>query len=128
MEAFYRDERRFGVVGFTGRWSLREFSRLLKPILEAPKGRKRHLLLIDLSAVSNDYLTTLERYKLGLEAATLLTNVKRVSTLARVDQIDSERFGQTVARNQGLDVKVFSEPELALTWLLEARRFRNRVR
>jgi hypothetical protein len=128
MEALYRAERGFGFVGFIGRWNLNEFSRLLKSVLKAPKARRQRLLQIDLSSVENDHLTTLERYKLGVEAATLLTDVERVSTLARVDQIDPDRFGETVARNQGLDVRVFSDPEKALTWLLDPRRSRSRPR
>jgi hypothetical protein len=125
MEALYRDERGFGFVGFIGQWNLNDFSRLLKSVLKAPKARRQRQLLVDLSPVENNHLTTLERYKLGVESATLLTDVERVATLARVDQIDKERFGETVARNKGLDVRVFSDPEKALTWLLERRRSRS---
>jgi hypothetical protein len=128
MEIFYLEEKHFIFVRFTGCWKLSEFSRLLKDILRECGARKRRLLLIDLSIVKNDYISTLERYKLGVEAATLSAGVRRVSTLARPDQIDPERFGETVARNCGLDVRVFSDPKETRSWLLESRRSRTRSR
>jgi hypothetical protein len=120
MHASYRDERRYNLVMFTGTWDLREFSQLLESLLESAP--KRRLLLIDLTAVPNDHLSTLERYKLGVAAATLSARVQRVATLARPEQIDPEHFGETVARNKGLDLRVFSDPRQTRAWLLEGAR------
>jgi hypothetical protein len=126
MDVSYLDEKRFVSVRFSGSWKLSAFSRLLKGLLKECRPRVRRRLLIDLSGVENDYISTLERYKLGVEAATLCAGVRRVATLARPDQIDLERFGETVARNCGLDLRVFSDLKETRTWLVESRRSKAR--
>ena len=55
-------------------------------------------------------------------AATLVHQVRRLAGVLPPDVVVPERFGERVARNRGLDIKVFSEMEGARTWLLERKR------
>jgi hypothetical protein len=54
-----------------------------------------------------------------MAAASLAGGVGRMAALARPDQIDPQRFGETVARNRGMNIRIFSELQPALSWLLE---------
>jgi hypothetical protein len=118
MDVSFRDESRFVWAQFDGTWNLDEFSEPVESIRKECGARKCGLLLVDLHVLKNQELTTFERYKMGLAAASLVSGVRRLAALARADQIDPERFGETVARNRGMNVRVFADLGTAQSWLL----------
>ncbi|HVE38791.1 MAG TPA: hypothetical protein VNM14_02815 [Planctomycetota bacterium] len=119
MDVSFRDEKRFVWAQFNGTWTLDELPGLLAVIQKECGTRGCPLLLIDLRALKNNEISTFERFKIGLGAASLAGGVQRMATLARPDQIDPQRFGETVARNRGLNTRIFGEQEKALAWLLQ---------
>jgi hypothetical protein len=112
-------KKRFVWANFKGTWNLDEFPALLESIRQECAMRQCGLLLVDLLVLKNDEISTLERFKMGLGAASLADGVRRMAALARPDQIDPQRFGETVARNRGMNVRIFSVLDEALAWLLE---------
>jgi hypothetical protein len=79
---------------------------------------------------------TIERFLYGEFAATTVAaygtrGVARATQFAyvlRPPVLDPERFGETVAVNRGMNVKVFEDPEEALRWLDVAPANRPRLR
>jgi len=119
MDVSFRDEKRFVWARFNGTWNLDELPALLESIRKECAARKCALLMIDLLVLQNGEISTFERYKMGMAAASLAGGVGRMAALARPDQIDPRRFGETVARNRGMNIRIFSEVQAALDWLLE---------
>jgi hypothetical protein len=119
MDVSFRDETRFVWAQFTGTWNLDELPGLLANILKECGTRRCNLLLIDILSVKNDQISTFERYKMGLGAASMSGGVRRMATVARPDQIDPQHFGETVARNRGMNIRIFGEVEPAQAWLLQ---------
>jgi hypothetical protein len=119
MDVTFRDEKRFVWAQLNGTWNLDELPPLLDSIRKECAARKCVLLLVDLLVLQNGEISTFERYKMGMAAASLAGGVGRMATLARPDQIDPQRFGETVARNRGMNVRIFEDEKAALSWLLE---------
>jgi len=119
MDVSFGDEKRFVWVQFNGTWNPDELPALVESIRKECGARHCDLLLIDLIPLKNGEISTFERYKMGLAAASLSTGVRRMAALARPDQIDPQRFGETVARNRGINVRIFADPKVAESWLLQ---------
>jgi hypothetical protein len=77
-------------------------------------------ILIDGMDVSGTPPTMLERYDLGEYVAQLCFKYKkpfRIVVAGKVPFVDPDRFGETVARNLGVNGRVFTNLEEAITWL-----------
>lgn len=70
--------------------------------------------LIDLRDVPGE-ATFMHRYGLGEQAGRHLPRIP-VAALLRETQADPERIGLLVARNQGANVEVFTDPDAAEAW------------
>ena len=111
-------------VQATGEFSLEEAKRTFLEIMEglALQGTKR--VLIDGRTITGDP-ETIERFYYGEFAAQTVVRyeVRGVSPatpfayVLREPVLDPEKFGETVAVNRGMRVKVFDNPEEALEWL-----------
>lgn len=119
MDVSFREESRFVWVQFNGAWNLDHFPALLETIRKECGARQCALLLVDLLTLKNQEISTFERYRMGLGAASLASGIRRLAALARPDQIDPQRFGETVARNRGMNIRVFTDLGTAQSWLLE---------
>jgi hypothetical protein len=118
MDIHFEDERRFLWVRFTGLWVISKESPVTKQVLDECEARKQDLLLIDFSAVDNQKLTLAERFRLGMNALEFAGKLRRIAALVRPELADRQRFGEMVARNRGINVRVFTILEEATRWLL----------
>ena len=111
-------------VQATGEFSLEEAKRTFLEIMEglALQGTKR--VLIDGRTITGDP-ETIERFYYGEFAAQTVVRyeVRGVSPATPFAYVltepvlDPQKFGETVAVNRGMRVKVFDNPEEALEWL-----------
>ena len=118
MHASFPDETRFVRVQLTGAWNVDDYPGVIDAIIEECETRRQNLLLIDFLELGWDRVSTFDRFRMGTGAVTLAWKVSRLAALARPDQIDPERFGERVARNRGLNVRLFTDPQEAERWLL----------
>jgi len=81
------------------------------------RANKNKLLLHFLEA--HGELSLVDRYFLGSEAQIFERNDIQVAAAGRPEHIDEKRFGETVARNRGVNFRVFTNVEDALEWLLK---------
>jgi hypothetical protein len=63
-------------------------------------------------SIADTYQTAAERHEMGL------AGIKIAFYDAIADQLDQNQFGELVARNRGVNVKVFDDTAAALAWLL----------
>ena len=111
-------------VGAKGRFSLIEAKRTFLEILEAVALHQTKKVLFDGRKLSGKP-ETIERFYYGEFAAQTVANftkrgVSRATQFAYVlsePVLDPRRFGETVAVNRGMFVKVFDSLEDALEWL-----------
>jgi hypothetical protein len=79
---------------------------------------KNKLLLDFTGAPTRIYF--MERYFLGVESQDfMLYKLTKVAAVGRPEQFDKKRFGETVARNRGVNAFVFTNVEDAEEWLLK---------
>jgi hypothetical protein len=122
MDVAFLDESRFAWAQYTGLWSIGDICGSVEGLLAGCLARRQRLLLIDWSQLESRRISTLERYQLAASSLTLLEKLDKVATVTSTDMIDPEKFGERVAQNRGLNVRVFPKVEAAQRWLLEGGR------
>lgn len=93
-------------------------------IIEACKKHQPSNLLVDFRKVEGQ-MSTMDRYNLSSVASKKYLDEKltgkvsscRFAFLGNHPLVDPKKFGETVAVNRGLNVKVFTEIKEALAWL-----------
>jgi hypothetical protein len=81
------------------------------------RANKNKLLLHFLEA--HGEISLVDRYFLGSEAQIFERNDIQVAVAGRPEHLDEKRFGETVARNRGVNFRVFTNVEDAEKWMLE---------
>ena len=64
-----------------------------------------------IASIADTYQAAAERHEMGL------AGIKIAFYDAFADQLDQNQFGELVARNRGVNVKVFDDADAALAWL-----------
>ena len=116
---FDPQEQRFVRVRFTGLWAIPKESPVTPVILAECRARNQDLLLIDFAGVDNKKLSLIERFRLGFSALGFAGKLRKIAVMGRPDLLDRQRFGELVARNRGINIRVFTKPDDATGWLLD---------
>jgi hypothetical protein len=61
--------------------------------------------------------TVSDRFETGTYGASKIPGHVKIAMLGRGDQISADNFFETVARNRGVNITVFTETDAALEWL-----------
>lgn len=73
-------------------------------------------VLFDCRPMTGD-LTVSDRFETGTYVASKIPGQVKIAMLGREDQISDDDFFETVARNRGVNIIVFSDSDAALEWL-----------
>jgi hypothetical protein len=119
MEFSLLPDRPFVWARLSGPCTIDEICSKVEPILTECLARMQDLLLIDLTGVETSPVSTLDRYRMGSSIISFSGKLRKVATAAPPDFIDPERFGERVARNRGVNIRVFDQLERATKWLLD---------
>ena len=112
-------------VMVTGEFSLEEAQRAFLEILEAVTRHNTAKILLDGRELKGEP-STIQRFLFGEFTAHAVVRYRKEHSASRALQfafvlqepvLDPQRFGETVAVNRGMWVKVFDNPEDALAWL-----------
>ena len=106
------------VANFSGLGSVDEMSQQFAVLAEQCRVAKKNRLLIDVSAIHTDPSFS-ERYRAGERAVVFAHNGIRVALVGRREHVDPKLLGELVARNRGVDGRVFTDLAAAKKWLLE---------
>lgn len=93
--------------------------------LDLSKKHRVNLFLVDCTFLVDEKKKVFENYEVGTFMADMFTQLPRkfrdaIVTPKNDIAIDNLRFFETVARNRGLNVRVFETRDDALGWLLSA--------
>lgn len=113
-------ERQVGwiMARMTGAGEIAQVTRQFARLAEECQGTRKPRLLLDLSGVDTP-LTAIDRFELGREAVAFAQHEIQVAVIAAPHQLHSERFGELVAQNRGVKVRVFADRSAGEAWLGE---------
>ena len=104
---------------FTGAGTVEEAWRQFELIAENSKRANKNKLLLDFTE-AHAGISLSYRYFLANEMRIFAQyKVVKVAVVGRPEQLDYKKFGETVALNQGVNGRVFTNVEDAEEWLLE---------
>lgn len=100
--------------------SAQELKEVFQSAIKAAHKSKQVKVLIDASAVKGQ-LSRLDRYEvatfLSSQTAQQPLRIKAIAIAGKEPLIDPARFGETVARNRGVNGRVFFDLDEAIEWL-----------
>jgi hypothetical protein len=117
------EETHFMTLIASGTYSLERAIHLCKLSIDTCLLYNKKKILVDITQVTGNvpffdrfqYAEALAQYK-SIHA---LTGVSKIALFGNEPLIDKNRFGETVAVNRGVNIKVFTELNDALAWLNE---------
>lgn len=121
LQDFERVEDR-GVFRPVGTFSLQEVVWLVtSAITLAREAKIRKLMVVALEVTGFEAPSISDRYYFAQEWARAAGGIVRIVMVARPEMIDREKFGVTVAANNGLVAEVFPSEEEAVVWLNQVK-------
>jgi hypothetical protein len=123
MKYSFTEKDNYLSVNVSGYFSLSDSKKMLTEALEVLVSKKHFKLFFNVYKVKGK-ITTMDRYDLGEYAAIeainfLLNGLPKLSVTfyGKEPIIDPERFGELVAKNRGLNIKVTTDKKEALQFL-----------
>jgi hypothetical protein len=105
------------VARFTGAASKEEAARQFESLAEKCKSTNKHKLLLDFTKVPAG-ISLVDKYELGKKTLVFAQYKCKVAAVCKPEQHESTCFLATVAQNRWVDLRVFTNVEDALEWLL----------
>jgi hypothetical protein len=105
-------------ASFAGACAKEEVERHFKSLAEKCKSSKKNKLLLDFTEVPLD-ISLVDLYELGKMTLVFAQYACKVSAVCKPERPDSQRFLETVAQNRWVELRVFTNVEEAIEWLLK---------
>lgn len=103
---------------FTGMRNTQEVRRQFKLIAERCKRAHKNKLLLNVAKVHGK-ISVADRYFFGNETELFLHyKLIKIAVVGRPEQVDPQKFGEIVARNRWVNLRVFTSVADAEKWLL----------
>jgi hypothetical protein len=106
------------IARFTGPGAAEEVWQQYELIAERCKRTNKNKLLLEFLEAHGE-ISLMDRYFLGDEAQIFKRYNLRVATANRPEHLDEKKFAEIVARNRGVNFRVFTNVKDAQKWLLE---------
>lgn len=104
---------------YLGTYSLAQYLQQMELSVQSCLERGFKHLLVDVTDLSDYRPTTMERYQIGELGARISTRLTKVAALILPQQRDKDDFAVTVAQNRGLSIRIFTDRQEAISWLLK---------
>jgi hypothetical protein len=105
-------------TAFNGASTTAEVERQFELLAKKCKSTNKNRLLLDFRGITAD-ISLMERYELGRRTLVFAQYKCKVAAVCNPDQNDSHYFLGTVAQNRWVDLRVFTNVDDAVKWLLE---------
>jgi hypothetical protein len=102
------------LVKFTDPYQLDQLVELMKEVGAVCRGENLSKVLVDLHEMPGK-VSTMDRFQLGVEGANIFRGLAKVAVVYRKSEMNW--FAETVSKNRGASVRVFSETDEAMKWL-----------
>ena len=101
---------------YTGEFSVKTSKRTIDRILEACPGQGPCIVLLDCRKMTGK-LPLLDRYQVAVYGDKMVGKVSRMALVRTQETAPPDRFTETVARNRGMNLKIFTNIDQAIEWL-----------
>jgi hypothetical protein len=114
-------ENEYVCLRCTGVCSLADVKKLYSKAVDAAMEHKRPRVLIDVDGITGD-LRAMERYESSVFLARdilqrALGKITKIAVCGKEPPLDPQRFGETVAKNRGVNAKAFTNCDEAIEWI-----------
>jgi len=102
-----------------GQFGFEDMKSVFSTAFEIATEKNRSAILVNGMELKGQPPTTLERFNLGEYVAQLCFEYGkpfRIAVVSNIPIVDPERFGETVARNRGVNGMVFTDLQVAKAW------------
>ncbi len=101
-----------------GVFDLAWFKQLIQQAIAAAQASvpPARAMLLDLREITGARMSDMDRYDVGVMAARESVGAP-IALVGSEALVDARRFGEVVARNRGLNVRVFTDMDEATAWL-----------
>jgi len=106
------------LVDYSGNFTLQGAKECIDKYVEACNELNCSKVLLDTRHMTGP-LGIMDRYKMGRYAIKTKVQKIRTAMIGTKSYVLPDRFLENVARNLGVDVKVFLDPDEAVRWLLD---------
>ena len=100
-----------------GLYNQKNLMTIFDEVLQIPGRYDLEVVLVDVREIKGDHPTTLERYQLGVFISEHNSLGVCIVVVGEEPYIDPRRFGETVALNRGARGKVFTDMQVAESWI-----------
>lgn len=112
------DQGEYLLVEFCGDFSVEAGKRCIDAMTDASLAMERSKVLLDCRKISGE-MPIIDRFAVASYAEKTRDVIARLAMVNRPDVVLPDNFVENVARNRGANVRVFTEFETAVRWLLE---------
>ena len=109
-------KRDYLLVTVSGTFSPELSMESIDAMVTAAKKEDCKKILLDCRPMGGE-IGVLERFDTGRYGALTIPRTFKIALLARKEQVSPDKFFQTVSRNRGVNLTVFTENDEALGWL-----------
>ena len=102
---------------FIGTGAPEEIERQFKSLAEKCKSSKKNKVLLDFTEVPS-HISLVDSYELGKRTLVFAQYKCKVSAVCKPERHDTQYFLETVAKNRWVELRVFTNVEDAIEWLL----------
>jgi len=104
--------------------SVSELLQVFDAAFRAAEENQRDRVMVDGGAIAGKNISTIERFKIGTFLSELNNNIPMnivaLAVVAPEPLVEAERFGETVARNRGVNGRAFTNVAEAKSWLISS--------
>jgi hypothetical protein len=105
------------LVTYTGEFNVAAAERAIDGSLQAGSTHNLSKILIDCRRMTGR-LSIMDRYQVAVSGQRMAGKLTRVALVRQEEGSPLDRFTETVARNRGVNLKLFSEIDEAVAWLM----------
>lgn len=105
---------------FKGSYEFEEMKKAFEETFDLARNKELKKILVNAMEVFGKPPTTLERFNIGEYVAELCRQFGKpvqIAVAAEIPIVDTERFGEIVARNRGANGRAFTDLNEAKAWL-----------
>lgn len=111
-----QDKQAYLNVNFTGKFGLDASKRVIDSIIQACSTSDRSAVLLDVRSMTGS-LPLLDRYQVVVYGQKMIGKVSKIALVRRQEAAAPDLFTEMVARNRGINLKLFTDIKLAVAWL-----------
>jgi hypothetical protein len=111
-----QDKQDYIHATYSGVFSVEASKRVIDKLIQAGSGNAQYKVLLDCRSMTGA-LPVFDRYQVVSYGVNMVGKVSRFALVRKKEPGPIDLFTETVARNRGINMKIFTDIDQALDWL-----------